>query len=153
MCQPYIFLYCIIEGLMGMNFYEKYAEKGKWNSNRMLWQLIFLKISLRRGAPSAAQIVAEELETMSFQQQQQQHCVFQKKTMWDKHALCINALVLNIHSINSVGTCRHLLYPRMASAQSILNCKTFDFFDIKFDYSSCSKFCVKYHFFRRGLVY
>ena len=52
---------------MGMNFYEKYAEKGKWNSNRMLWQLIFLKISLRRGAPSAAQIVAEELETMSFQ--------------------------------------------------------------------------------------
>ena len=31
--------------------------------------------------------------------------------------------------------------------QSIPNYKTFDFFDIKFDHSSYSKICVKYHFF------
>jgi len=31
--------------------------------------------------------------------------------------------------------------------QSIPNCKSFDFFNIKFDHSSYSKFCKKYHFF------
>ena len=36
---------------------------------------------------------------------------------------------------------------------SIPNYKTFDFFDTKFDHSSYSKIYVKYHFFRRGLVY
>ena len=36
---------------------------------------------------------------------------------------------------------------------SILNCKTFDVFGSKFDHSSYSKICVKYHFFRRDLVY
>ena len=39
------------------------------------------------------------------------------------------------------------------TTQSIPNCKTFDFFDTKFDHSSYSKICVKYHFFRRSLVY
>ena len=41
----------------------------------------------------------------------------------------------------------------LGNTQSILNYKTFDFFDIKFDHSSYSKICVKYHFFRRGLIY
>ena len=41
---------------------------------------------------------------------------------------------------------------KLNGTQSILNCKTFDF-DTKFDHSSYSKICVKYHFFRRGLVY
>ena len=39
------------------------------------------------------------------------------------------------------------------STRSILNSNTFQFFGIKFDHSSYSKICVKYHFFRRGLVY
>ena len=37
--------------------------------------------------------------------------------------------------------------------QSILNCKSFDFFNIKFDHSSYSKFCTKYHLFCCVLVY
>jgi len=31
--------------------------------------------------------------------------------------------------------------------QFIPNCKSFDFFNIKFDHSSYLKFCIKYHFF------
>jgi len=30
---------------------------------------------------------------------------------------------------------------------SVLNYMSFDFFDYKFDHSSYSKFCIKYHFF------
>ena len=39
------------------------------------------------------------------------------------------------------------------TTSSILNYKTFDFFDIKFDHSSYLKICVKYHFFCRDLLY
>ena len=60
-----------------------------------------------------------------------------------------------------LGGCLDILYGtrvnvgvwRLQATQSILNCKTFDFFDTKFDHSSYSKIYVKYHFFRRGLVY
>jgi len=33
------------------------------------------------------------------------------------------------------------------TTQFIPNCKSFDFFNIKFDHSSYSKFCTKYHSF------
>ena len=39
------------------------------------------------------------------------------------------------------------------STQFIPNRKMFDFFDTKFNHLSYSKICVKYHFFRRDLVY
>ena len=42
---------------------------------------------------------------------------------------------------------------KIGITQSIPNWKTFDFFDTKFDHSSYSQICVKYNFFRRGLVY
>ena len=37
--------------------------------------------------------------------------------------------------------------------RSISNCRSFDFFDQKFDHSSYSKICAKYHFFCGGLLY
>jgi len=36
---------------------------------------------------------------------------------------------------------------------SVPNYRTFDFFNLKFDYSSYSKIRAKYHFFCCGLVY
>jgi len=38
-------------------------------------------------------------------------------------------------------------YLILSYTQSIPNCKSFDFFNIKFDHSSYSKFYTKYHFF------
>ena len=33
----------------------------------------------------------------------------------------------------------------LVSTPSVSNCKLFDFFELKFDYSSYSKICAKYH--------
>jgi len=35
----------------------------------------------------------------------------------------------------------------------VLNYRLFDFFNLKFNHSSYSKICAKYHFFCRGLLY
>ena len=47
--------------------------------------------------------------------------------------------------------CIRIRLLKLGSTQSILNCKTFDFFDTKFDHSSYSKIYAKHHFFCHGL--
>ena len=42
---------------------------------------------------------------------------------------------------------------RKNDTPSIPNCNSFDFFNPKFDHSSCSKNCVKYHFFCCAMLY
>ena len=69
------------------------------------------------------------------------------------HKVRESGLSQNWHSLSNMHRDLHWCTCSLYSTRSIPSCKTFDFFDTKFGYSSYSKICVKYHFFRRGLVY
>ena len=45
------------------------------------------------------------------------------------------------------------LLARLISTPSVPNCRSFDFFDPKFDHPSYSKICAKYDLFCCGLLY